>query len=66
MMKNLPHEEARRFIADVREDNGGITAEDRGFLVANRPSALRALQKTPRQLADSIKMYCTFPCSEFG
>ena len=59
-------EEARAFIADVREDNGGITAEDREFLAANRPSALRALQKTRRQLADSIKMYSAFPREEFG
>ena len=63
-MNNPSEEKAREFIAEVREDNGGITAEDRDFLVANRPSALRALQKTRRQLADSIKMYCTLPCRE--
>lgn len=65
-MPTLSQEEAREFIAEVREDNGGITAEDRDFLVANLPSALRALQKTRRQLADSIKMYSTFSCSECG
>ena len=48
--------EAREFIAEVREDNGGITEEDRDFLLTNRPSTLRALQKIRRQLADSIKM----------
>ena len=58
--------EAREFIAEVREDNGGITEEDRDFLVANRPSALRALQKIRRQLADSIKMYSICPASECG
>lgn len=65
-MPILSQAEAREFIADVREKNGGITAEDRDFLVANRPSALRALQNIRRQLADSIKMYSTFPCSEYG
>ncbi len=65
-MPILSQAEAREFIAEVRENNGGITAEDRDFLVANMPSALRALQKTRRQLADSIKMYSTFPCSECG
>lgn len=55
-MPGTSQEDARAFIAEVREDNGGITAEDRDFLLANRPSALRALQKTRRQLADSIKM----------
>ena len=58
-MPNSSEDEAREFIAEVREDNGGITPEDRVFLIANRPSALRALQKTRRQLADSIKMYHT-------
>lgn len=67
-MPTLSQEEAREFIAEVREENGGITAEDRDSLAANRPgrSALRALQKTRRQLANSIKMYSTFPCSECG
>ncbi|KAL8930621.1 MAG: hypothetical protein Q9208_000492 [Pyrenodesmia sp. 3 TL-2023] len=55
-MPELSQKEARQFIADVREDNGGITAEDRDYLEANRPSVLRALQKTRRQLADSIKI----------
>ena len=58
-MPNVSQEEedkARNFIAEVREDNGGITTEDRDFLLANRPSALRALQKTRRKLANSIKM----------
>ncbi|KAL8736556.1 MAG: hypothetical protein Q9181_002384 [Wetmoreana brouardii] len=55
-MPEYSQEAARKFIAEVREDNGGITAEDRDFLLANRPSALRALQKTRRQLADSIKI----------
>ena len=57
-MPKFSQEEAREFIAEVREDNGGITAADRLFLEQHRPSALRALQKTRRQLADSIKMYC--------
>ena len=59
-MPNLSKDEARVVIAEVREDNGGMTAEDRDFLLANRPSALRVLQKTRRQLANSIKAYCTF------
>ena len=59
-------EEARKFIAEVREDNGGITTEDRDFLVTHRPSALRALQKIRRQLADSIKRYSTFSCGEYS
>ena len=65
-MSTPSQEEAREFIAEVREDNGGITEEDRDFLDANRPSALRALKKIRRQLADSIKMYNTFPCGECG
>ena len=65
-MSTPSQQEAREFIAEVREDNGGITVEDRDFLLANRPSALRALQKIRRQLADSIKMYSTCPCREYG
>ena len=56
MMSSLSQAEANEIIADVREQNGGITVEDREFLAANRPRALRALQNTRRQLADSIKM----------
>ncbi len=59
-MANTSQEEARKFIAEVREDNGGITVEDRDFLVANRPSVLRSLQNTRRKLAESIKTYRTF------
>ncbi|KAL8701070.1 MAG: hypothetical protein Q9201_005112 [Fulgogasparrea decipioides] len=62
-MPESSQEKARKFIAELREGNGGITAEDRDFLLANRPSALRALQMTRRQLADSIKMYCICPPS---
>ena len=65
-MSTPSQQEAREFIGEVREDNGGITVEDRDFLVAHRPSALRALQKIRRQLADSIKMYSTCPCGEYG
>ena len=56
-MSELSREEARKFIAEVREDNGGISAEDRAFLEKNLPSALRALQNTRRHLAGSIKLY---------
>ena len=65
-MSTPSKEEALEFIAEVREDNGGITAEDRDFLAANRPSALRALQKIRRQLADSIKMYSIYSFGECG
>ena len=67
-MPESSREEACKFIAEVRESNGGITDEDRDFLRAHqRESVLRALQKTRRQLADSLKMYCTYPpCRELG
>ena len=55
-MPNLSQKEACEFIAKVREDNGGISQEDREFLEANVPAALRALQSTRKQLAQSIKM----------
>ncbi|KAL8916091.1 MAG: hypothetical protein Q9172_006457 [Xanthocarpia lactea] len=46
-MPESSREEACKFIADVRESNGGITDEDREFLRAHqRESLLRPLQKT--------------------
>lgn len=66
-MSNLSQEKAREIIKDVRMNNGGITAEDRDRLVASEQSdMLVALQRMRRQLADSIKLYLTFPCRESG
>ena len=59
-MSYLSQEEARQFIAGVREKNGGLTPEDRDYLAANRPSVLRALQNSRRQVANSLKT-CIYP-----
>ena len=41
-MLTLSQEEARKFIAEVRKKNGGITAEARDYLDANMPDVLQA------------------------
>ncbi|KAL8716310.1 MAG: hypothetical protein Q9220_000215 [cf. Caloplaca sp. 1 TL-2023] len=55
-MSELTKDEARKFIAEVREANGGLSVEERDFLAEKMPSVLRALRNTRRQLADSIKI----------
>ena len=55
-MPNLSKEEAREFIAEIREENGGVTAEDRDFIAAERPKFLRAFRNRGRQIANSMKM----------
>ena len=55
-MSDLSPEEARQYIEERREKNGGIGSEDKEYLENHRPAVLRALKNTRRQLANSIKV----------
>jgi hypothetical protein len=58
MDENL-REQATKIIEDIREDNGGISKEDRGFLEAEKPHILKALSSTRRKLSLATKTYLT-------
>jgi hypothetical protein len=53
-MATLSREEARILIGRIREDNGGISPEDRA---ASRPAVLRALENVRRKLGAATKTY---------
>ena len=58
-MADLSLEDAREFIASVREDNGGISLEDREKVEKSAPRVLISLGKTRKRLAAAIQTYCT-------
>lgn len=51
-MSTLSTEEARLVVAKLREENGGITPEDRA---ACPPGVLRALENVRRKLGSATK-----------
>ena len=56
-MPDMAENGAREVIANIRKQNGGISASRRAFLQAEMPDVLEALMGVRRQLANATKMY---------
>lgn len=54
-MSDVSKEEARIFIDKLREDNGGITREDRDFLKQTKPHILKTIDNIRRKLGASTR-----------
>ena len=50
-------QEAQTFIDKLRQDNGGLTPEDREFLERERPGVLHTLNNVRRKLGVATRTY---------
>lgn len=50
-------EKAQQFIDELRNENGGITKDDREFLERKRPGVLKSFDNIRRKLGASTQMF---------